>query len=117
MRNDTRGTLQAVAEMGYDGVEFAGMPNNGAEELKAMLDEMGLACCGWHTPLALVQDDKLAATIAFHQTLGNDKLIIPGSLRNCVRPTTIGCVWPIFSMNWRTSSHHTDVHRLSQPPH
>lgn len=78
LKEDTRGTLAAVAEMGYDGVEFAGMPNNSAEELKSILDEVGLVCCGWHTPLALVQDDKLEQTIAFNQTLGNDKLIIPG---------------------------------------
>lgn len=78
LKADVRGTLQAVAAMGYAGVEFAGMPNNSAEELKAILDEVGLVCCGWHTPFALVQDDKLAQTIAFNQTLGNDKIIIPG---------------------------------------
>jgi sugar phosphate isomerase/epimerase len=78
LKADTRGTLQAVADMGYEGVEFAGMPNNSAEELRSILDETGLRCCGWHTPLALVQDDKLEQTIAFNETLGNNKLIIPG---------------------------------------
>lgn len=78
LKADTRGTLHAVAEMGYDGVEFAGMPNNSAEELKALLAENNLRCCGWHVPFALFQDDKLAETIAFHKTLGNNKLIVPG---------------------------------------
>lgn len=78
LKADTRGTLAAVAAMGYAGVEFAGMPNNSAEELKAILDEVGLVCCGWHTPFALMQDDQLAETIAFHQILGNSRLIIPG---------------------------------------
>jgi len=78
LKADTAGTLHAVAEMGYDGVEFAGMPNNSAEELKGLLDATGLVCCGWHTPLALVQPDKLDQTIAFNQTLGNNKIIIPG---------------------------------------
>ncbi len=78
LAQDVRGTLQAVAQMGYQGVEFAGPPRHAPELLKGLLAEFGLACAGWHVPFALVQDDKLAETIAFHQTLGNDKLIIPG---------------------------------------
>jgi len=75
---DLRGTLQAVAEMGYAGVEFAGAPQHTAQELKPLLDEFGLACCGWHTPFALVQDDALDATIAFNQALDNPNVIVPG---------------------------------------
>jgi sugar phosphate isomerase/epimerase len=78
LARDVRGTLQAVAQMGYAGVEFAGPPRHPAQELKDLLAEFKLACAGWHVPFALVQDDKLDETIAFHQTLGNDKLIIPG---------------------------------------
>lgn len=43
-----------------------------------MLDEFGLVCCGWHTPFDLVQDDKLADTIAFNRALGNANIIVPG---------------------------------------
>jgi len=75
---DLRGTLKAVADMGYDGVEFAGAPKHSATELKALLDEFGLVCCGWHTPFSLVQDDTLDETIAFNQTLDNPNVIIPG---------------------------------------
>ena len=75
---DLRGTLQAVAAMGYAGVEFAGAPKHSAQELKALLDEFGLVCCGWHTPFALVQEDTLDATIAYNQTLDNPNVIIPG---------------------------------------
>ena len=75
---DLRGTLRAVAEMGYEGVEFAGAPKNEAQELKPLLDEFGLVCCGWHTPFALVQDEWLETTIAFHQALGNPNVIVPG---------------------------------------
>ncbi|HMN27678.1 MAG TPA: sugar phosphate isomerase/epimerase [Caldilineaceae bacterium] len=78
LARDVRGTLQAVAKMGYAGVEFAGPPRHPASELKALLDEFGLLCAGWHVPFSLVQDDKLDETIAFHHTLGNNKLIIPG---------------------------------------
>jgi sugar phosphate isomerase/epimerase len=75
---DLRGTLQAVAEMGYAGVEFAGAPKHSAQELKSLLDEFGLACCGWHTPFALVQEDTLDATIALNQALDNPNVIVPG---------------------------------------
>lgn len=78
LARDVRGTLQAVVAMGYQGVEFAGQPRNSAAELRSILDEVGLTCCGWHTPFALVQAEKLQETIAFNQTLGNNKLIIPG---------------------------------------
>ena len=78
LENDTYGTLKAVAEMGYEGVEFAGAPKNSAEELKGYLDELGIVCCGWHTPLNLVQDDTLAETVAFNKKLENRHVIIPG---------------------------------------
>lgn len=78
LANDLLGTLKAVAEMGYEGVEFAGAPKHGAEELKAALDETGLTCCGWHTPITLVADDQLEKTIALNKALGNPNIIIPG---------------------------------------
>jgi sugar phosphate isomerase/epimerase len=75
---DLRGTLRAVAEMGYEGVEFAGAPQHEARELKPLLDEYGLACCGWHTPFALVQDDQLEATVTLNRALDNPNVIVPG---------------------------------------
>ena len=78
LAKDVRGTLKAVADMGYDGVEFAGPPQHDAGELRALLDECGLACCGWHTPFDMVQDEKLEGTIALNQAVGNRFVIIPG---------------------------------------
>ena len=82
LADDVRGTLKAVAEMGYEGVEFAGPPQHSAEELKSILDETGLACFGWHTPFDMVQDDKLEDTIALNKTIGNRFVIIPGLPHN-----------------------------------
>jgi sugar phosphate isomerase/epimerase len=39
---------------------------------------LNLACCGWHTPFAAVQDEALAGTMDFHGALGNTRIIIPG---------------------------------------
>ena len=74
---DSRGTLEAVAEMGYRGVEFAGPPRHEPEELRGLLDALGLSCCGWHTAYGSVQEERVGETVAFNKTLGNNRLIVP----------------------------------------
>ena len=78
LAEDVRGTIKAVAEMGYEGVEFAGPPQHSAQELKGYLDEFDLVCCGWHTPFNLVQEDTIDATIEFNKVLENPYVIVPG---------------------------------------
>lgn len=75
---DLPGVLAAVAGMGYVGVEFAGYYGRTAEELRHLLDDNGLKCCGTHTGLETILGDELERTIAFNQTLGNSFLIVPG---------------------------------------
>ncbi len=75
---DLAGVLKAVGKMGYAGVEFAGYYGKSAEELKKMLDDAGLKCCGTHTGLDTLMGDNLAKTIAFNKTIGNRYLIVPG---------------------------------------
>ena len=75
---DLPDVLKAVAGMGYAGVEFAGYYGRTAPELRAMLDENGLACCGTHTALETVLGDELERTVDFSRTLGNPYLIVPG---------------------------------------
>jgi sugar phosphate isomerase/epimerase len=70
-------TLAAVARMGYAGVEFAGYHGRSAVELRQLLDDNGLRCCGTHTALDTLLGDELARTIDFNQTLGNRFLIVP----------------------------------------
>jgi sugar phosphate isomerase/epimerase len=75
---DLPGTLAAVAEMGYEGVEFAGYYGRSAQELRAMLDDLGLRVAGTHIGLNTLQGDQLAETVAFNRSLGNRFLIVPG---------------------------------------
>ncbi len=75
---DTAGTIEAVAKMGYKGVEFAGFYDKEAKTLRKILDDCGLKCCGSHTPLPHLLGDKLKETIEFNQVLGNKFLIVPG---------------------------------------
>ncbi|MGD0090327.1 MAG: sugar phosphate isomerase/epimerase [Planctomycetota bacterium] len=76
-KKDLPGTLKAVAKMGYEAVEFAGYYGYSAPDLRKLLDENGLKCCGTHTGLDTLADDKLAATIEFNQTIGNKYLVVP----------------------------------------
>lgn len=74
---DFPGVLRKVAEMGYDAVEFAGYHGHSAEELRAVLDEVGLKCSGTHTSIDQLEDDKIEATFATHAALGTPNIIIP----------------------------------------
>lgn len=74
---DLEGTLRAIAEMGYDGVEFAGYYGRSAEELRRLLDDAGLRCAGTHTRLETLAPENLADTVAFNRTLGNRFLVVP----------------------------------------
>ncbi len=71
-------TLQAVAQMGYEGVEFAGYYDRTAEELREMCDDLGLKVAGTHTGLNTLLNQELTKTIEFNQTLNNSYLIVPG---------------------------------------
>jgi len=73
---DLPGVLKAVAQMGYEGVEFAGYYGRQAEELKKLLDENNLRCCGTHLSLNTLLGDELQKTIAFNKTIGNPYLIV-----------------------------------------
>ena len=77
-KRDLPGTIAAVAKMGYKGVEFAGYYDRSDKQLRKMLDDNGLLCCGTHTGLDTLLGDNLARTIEFNRTLGNKYLIVPG---------------------------------------
>lgn len=74
---DLLGTIQKVAAMGYQGVEFAGYHGHRAEDIRMILDDLGLKCAGTHTGYATLQDDMFAETVEFHEILGCTNLIIP----------------------------------------
>ncbi|HEX9996281.1 MAG TPA: sugar phosphate isomerase/epimerase [Abditibacterium sp.] len=74
---DFAATIQAVAAMGYEAVEFAGYHGLSAPELKKILDDCGLKSAGTHTALDTVSDDNLKETAEFNAILGNPTLIVP----------------------------------------
>jgi sugar phosphate isomerase/epimerase len=70
-------TIEAVAKMGYQGVEFAGYFGHSAREIRACLDSNGLKVAGTHTGIETVRADALSETIELNQILGNKNLIVP----------------------------------------
>ncbi|MFQ3631976.1 sugar phosphate isomerase/epimerase family protein [Roseiflexus sp.] len=75
---DLQGVLAAVADMGYEGVEFAGYYGHDAQTIRTWLDAYGLKVAGAHVGIDTLLGDELARTVAFHQTIGNTTLIVPG---------------------------------------
>ena len=80
VKADFKGTLQALANMGFKGVEFAGEFGEFSENptgLKSLLDELGLQVSGAHVHFDKLSDDNLAKTVAFYQAIGCTSLIVP----------------------------------------
>ena len=76
MAKDFKGTLKKVKELGYDGVEFAGLFGNTPEQVKAMCAEIGLNPISAHVPLAemLADVDKV---IADYKAVGCTYIVVP----------------------------------------
>jgi sugar phosphate isomerase/epimerase len=74
---DLPGTLAAVADMGYEGVEFAGYHGRSAGELRKTLDLFGLKTAGTHVSINALLGEELQRTIDFNRALGNRFLIVP----------------------------------------
>lgn len=73
---DFPNTLRKVAEMGYDGVEFAGYYGMAAEELKDLLAELNLEAAGSHIPYENLKNN-FEETLEYEKIIGNSRLVIP----------------------------------------
>ena len=76
MEKDFEGTLKAVAEMGYEYVEFAGYYGHTAEEIKGLLDKYGLKCISVHQGLDFYDENPDAAA-EFLKYFGAKYSVIP----------------------------------------
>jgi sugar phosphate isomerase/epimerase len=77
MAKDFPGTLRKVAEIGYRAVEFAGTGGLTAEDLRALLDDLGLKVVGSHLGLEALTDD-LQEAIEYNLAIANPFLVCPG---------------------------------------
>ena len=80
---DVPGTLKKLGQLGYKAVEFwgyGGTPNvyqkHSAAELRKMLDDSGLQCCGMHLDLKALEKANLSRTIENNKLLGSEYLTV-----------------------------------------
>jgi len=85
MKDDFAGTLAKVAKIGYPAVEFAGYGHLSAAEVRKLLDDLGLECCGTHEGFDALSAEKIDQTIEFNQAIVNPFIIcpsMPGAFRD-----------------------------------
>lgn len=75
-QKDFAGTLKKVAELGFNGVEFAGYGGLTAKEVKALLDELGLQAASSHVPLEELENN-LSQVIEDQKILGSKYVVCP----------------------------------------
>lgn len=76
MQEDFYGTLKKVKELGYSGVEFAGLYGNDPLEVKKMCEELGLTALSAHVPLQDFIAD-MEGTIECYKKVGCKYVVIP----------------------------------------
>ena len=122
-QKDRMGTLRAVAEMGYEGVEFWGpyfeWTAAYAKEVRKQLDALGIACYSTHTRAAYYSDENFPHVIELNQILGSryvvmdhapEKPTLSGWKENAalltkayerLRPLGIGAALHNWTTEWR----------------
>ena len=80
VKKDFKGTLTQLANMGFDGVEFAGDFGpyaNDAKGLKRFLDSLGLQVSSAHAKFDVFNDEHFKNTVAYYKVLEAGTIIIP----------------------------------------
>jgi sugar phosphate isomerase/epimerase len=72
---DFEGTLRAVREAGYEGVELIDLYGHDPHDVRVLLDELGLAVCGRHASLERIESD-LDALAGELRAVGSDRLVL-----------------------------------------
>ncbi len=76
MATDIPGTLAAVAQLSYQGIELENAFGKPGSEWRKHLDAAGLKACGFHHSLPELRGDRLKTSIEFNHAIGNRNLII-----------------------------------------
>jgi sugar phosphate isomerase/epimerase len=90
-------TLKTLGQIGYKAVEpwgYAGTPNvylkYTAQDLRKLLDDAGLKCCGMHLDLKALSNDNFNRTVETNQTLGSEYLNVAAAKEKMGSEKTIG---------------------------
>src|SRR6266404_1676479 len=93
---DVPGTLKKLGEAGYKAVEFWGYAGTknvyekySATELRNLLDQDGLKCCGMHLDLKALDKENLQRTIENNVALGSEYLNVAAAKEKMVTEESI----------------------------
>jgi sugar phosphate isomerase/epimerase len=76
LKNDFRGVVHRVAEIGYDGIQFAGYGGLSAQEMRRLLADTGLQPVAAHTGIETLEN-RLDEDIDYNLEIGNKWIICP----------------------------------------
>jgi len=79
LKNDFRGTIKQLADMGFQGVELAGFYgdfNEDPEGLAKFIQSHGMQISGTHSNFNLLSDEKFDQTIDFYKRAGVKTVVI-----------------------------------------
>ena len=110
--------FKIIKDCGYDAVEMVGKVIMEATELKKMLDDVGLECCGWHTPWEYIGNpDILEMFITYNKIVGNKYLIsTPWGYRRDMDNWLEGCAkMNEIAARLKKCGMHTGIHFDASP--
>jgi len=81
-KKDLADTLKKAREMGWEYVQWSGMPNLPAEEIRAALDTAGLKAIAAHIGIEAFEKD-FDASVKFWKTVGANDLAPGGMMKDC----------------------------------
>lgn len=122
MKEDVRGTLKKIADMGYTSVEFAGFFGHSAEEIRGMLEETGLRISGTHSSFEDLRPSKIAETLAYHRAIKNTDYIVPGADLSTLEKIEDFCsvmnfAQPILAAEGIRLGYHNHSHEFAVQPY
>ena len=88
MEKDFIGTIKKVKELGYDGVEFAGLFGKSGAEVKAICDDIDIKIVSAHVPYYDMLENP-EAVLKDYQDMGCKYVVVPYLTEEC-RPGTDG---------------------------
>lgn len=109
-------SIEDIAKMGYDGVEFASFYGAKAEDVKEKLDSLNLEVSGAHVGIGEMRDN-IDGLIEFHKTIGNKDLIIPyATVGSKEEAESLNAEFEVFSKKLRENgmrlSYHNHAHEM-----
>ena len=83
LKKDSRGTVRAIAEIGYQGLEFYApyfeWSHAQAKEMKKLMDDLGIRCFSTHNNAAYLNKDNIQNAIDLNLNLGSKYVVMASS--------------------------------------